>query len=73
MTKKPNPVFVEIIVRGSRGSVKALKPYVDAAHSAVCELAINEGVFCGAIGRRALVSERTMTRHMRKHGFYGKE
>lgn len=69
---EPREIFVEIIVRASRGSKRDLKPYVDAAHHAVMQLATNNQVFCGAIGRRGVVSERALTRHMRRHGFYGK-
>jgi hypothetical protein len=74
MSKKrdePREIFVEIIVRADRGKPKDLKPYVDAAHHAVLHLAIKNSVFCGAIGRRGIVSRRALTRHMTKHGFYG--
>jgi hypothetical protein len=70
--RKPNPVFVEIIVRADCGRVLDLKPYVDAAHAAVMKAANAEHVYCGAIGRRGVVSTRTLARHLRKHGlFYG--
>lgn len=74
MAKKaiPREVFIEITVRSYEGSPIALKPYFDAAYDAVVRLARTDHVFVGAIGRRAVVSRRTFTRHMTTHGFTGK-
>jgi hypothetical protein len=69
---KPSTIFVDITIRGDRGRKADLKPYFAAANGALMQLALNEGAFCGVVGRRAIVSERTLTRHMRRHGFYGK-
>lgn len=69
--KKPNPVFVEIIVRADRGSKAALKRYVDVAHEAVLKHANRERVLCGAIGRRGIVSRRALATHLKKHGLFG--
>lgn len=69
---KPREVFVEITVRSYEGSKKDLKTYVDAAWHAVQQRANDENVFCGLIGRRAVISIPSFTRHMRRHGFYGK-
>jgi hypothetical protein len=72
MTKKPREVFVEITVRSYEGRTQDLKPFVDAADCAVRRLCAERSVFYGLIGRRGLVSRQTFTRHMRRHGFYGK-
>jgi len=69
---KPREVFIEIIVRSYEGNKKALKPYFEAAYGAVVSEATKNNVFIGAIGRRGVVSRQSFTRHMRKHGFYGK-
>jgi hypothetical protein len=69
---RPTMLFVDITIRSDRGRKADLKPYFEAANHAVMQLAINKRVFCGVVGRRAVVSERTLTRHMRRHGFYGR-
>lgn len=69
--RKPREVLIEITVRAYEGRAKDLKDYVEAADAAVRKLANERTQFYGLIGRRGIVSRRTFTRHMRKHGFYG--
>jgi hypothetical protein len=72
MNRKPREIFVDITVRSYEGRKQDLKPFVNAAHDAIWKLARKRGMFFGLIGRRGVVSRRTFTRHMMKHGFYGK-
>ena len=71
-TKKPREVFVDISIRSYEGRTQDLKPFFDAAHSAIRQLCNERGMFFGVIGRRAVVSRQTFTRHMKKYRFYGK-
>ncbi len=63
-------IFVDITIRSERGRKADLKPYFEAANRALQRLATQHHVFCGVVGRRTIVSDRTLTRHMDKHGLY---
>lgn len=69
---KARTIFADITIKTCDGSKGSLKPYFEAAYAAIHQLANENGAFVGMVGRRARVSERSVTRSMRKHGIYGK-
>lgn len=71
MKKKPREVFVDITIRSYEGRKQDLKPFFEAAHYAIRKLCSERGMYYGVIGRRAVVSRQTFTRHMKRWKFYG--
>lgn len=71
--KKPGTIFVDITLKTSDGSKLGLREYFSAAYAALKMRAIENNAFIAVVGRRARVSDRALTRSMRRHGFYGKE